>query len=214
MATDTLIHNLFDMLDDWRSLPAYQLERRADIFFALYLKEILKANIEDHPVIDYIIPEFPIRKGNLKVEKDNPRPNLSFKIDYLAVSVSSKTIFLVELKTENDSFSEKQKDMMDEICHWSVSELVENIISIKKASKSKKYNSLIDKLKEMGWIDNTGQIVSMQDYKMKVVYIMPNDKNVTDERLKIITFKEVIESIKSNEDGLTGRFITSLERWQ
>jgi hypothetical protein len=34
---------LFDLLDDWRRLPAYQLERRADIFFALHMEEIIRA---------------------------------------------------------------------------------------------------------------------------------------------------------------------------
>jgi len=41
MTTETLIDELFDKLDEWRSLPAYQLERRADIFFAIYLKDII-----------------------------------------------------------------------------------------------------------------------------------------------------------------------------
>lgn len=35
------IEEIFDWLDRWRQLPAYQLERRADIFFALYLPEII-----------------------------------------------------------------------------------------------------------------------------------------------------------------------------
>jgi hypothetical protein len=42
-------------MDEIRKLPAYQLERRADDFFALYLKEILqeKLNVK----IDTFIPE-------------------------------------------------------------------------------------------------------------------------------------------------------------
>ena len=32
---------LFDRLDEWRDFPNYQLERRADIFFSLYLVEAL-----------------------------------------------------------------------------------------------------------------------------------------------------------------------------
>jgi len=34
------IEKLFDLLDDWRRLPAYQLERRADIIFAVHLEKI------------------------------------------------------------------------------------------------------------------------------------------------------------------------------
>jgi len=33
------INELFDLLDDWRNLPSYQLERRADIFFAIHLEK-------------------------------------------------------------------------------------------------------------------------------------------------------------------------------
>jgi len=36
------INKLFDLMDDWRNLPAYQLERRADIFFAIHLEEIIE----------------------------------------------------------------------------------------------------------------------------------------------------------------------------
>jgi len=45
-----IIDNLFNLLDDWRTLPAYQLERRADIFFALYLDKILESGqiLEQH----------------------------------------------------------------------------------------------------------------------------------------------------------------------
>ena len=35
------IERVFELLDRWRHLPAYKLEPRADIFFALYLPEVL-----------------------------------------------------------------------------------------------------------------------------------------------------------------------------
>jgi hypothetical protein len=40
-----MISKLFHLLDNWRNLPSYQLERRADIFFALYLDKIIKSDI-------------------------------------------------------------------------------------------------------------------------------------------------------------------------
>ena len=43
---EQIISKIFDTLDDWRQLPAYQLERRADIFFGIYLEEILNENSE------------------------------------------------------------------------------------------------------------------------------------------------------------------------
>jgi hypothetical protein len=35
------LNQMFEMLDRWRHLPAYQLERRADILFAIYLPGFL-----------------------------------------------------------------------------------------------------------------------------------------------------------------------------
>jgi hypothetical protein len=35
------IQQLFENLDSWRHLPAYQLERRADVFFSVYLHPML-----------------------------------------------------------------------------------------------------------------------------------------------------------------------------
>ena len=32
---------VLELLDRWRHLPSYQLERRADVFFALYLPGIV-----------------------------------------------------------------------------------------------------------------------------------------------------------------------------
>ncbi len=211
MTTDTLINNLFDLLDDWRSLPAYQLERRADIFFAIYLKDIIKHKFENE--VEYIIPEFPVRKGHL-AEPEVSSDNLSFKIDYLAVSESSKTVFLIELKTDNLSIRKDQKETMEKIGKFDISILTDSVLKISKASKSIKYEALINKLTEMGWLDKEGKIVSKQDYTIKVVYIKPSFNDKTDIGLDIITFKEVIDSISQREDSLTQRFIKSLERWQ
>jgi hypothetical protein len=89
------------------------------------------------------------------------------------------------------------------------------VLKISKASKSKKYEALLKKQIEIGWIDKSGQIISKPEYKIQVVYIKPSFNEKTDKDLKkIITFKEVIESIRVNEDSLTQRFIKSLERWQ
>ena len=39
------IDKLFDCMDAWRHLPNYQLERRAGLFFSLYLTEALEAKL-------------------------------------------------------------------------------------------------------------------------------------------------------------------------
>jgi hypothetical protein len=83
------IEQLFDLLDHWRHLPAYQLERRADILFALYLPEFLSERL-GIPIRAEMIPEFPVRLGTIYPETvDN---NSSCKIDYLAFSVDGSQI--------------------------------------------------------------------------------------------------------------------------
>ena len=41
----TKIDTVFDSMDRWRHLPGYQLERRADLFFALYMAQASKRNL-------------------------------------------------------------------------------------------------------------------------------------------------------------------------
>ena len=51
------IDALFDRMDSWRHLPNYQLERRADLFFALYLSKALEAKL-GFPIRPELVPEF------------------------------------------------------------------------------------------------------------------------------------------------------------
>lgn len=72
------VDSLFNRLDDWRHLPSYQLERRADIFFSLYLAQALEDRyaVAMNPLL---VPEFPVRIGT--VWDGDPTINKSFKID-------------------------------------------------------------------------------------------------------------------------------------
>src|SRR5271157_6345504 len=96
------INDIFDNMDAWRHLPAYQLERRADIFFSIYLPDILAHKLGVN--ITGIIPEFPIRIGTIQSKVDI---NKSFKIDYLAKGNDINTIVFVELKTDEGSRRDK-----------------------------------------------------------------------------------------------------------
>ena len=94
----TNIKTVFDSLDHWKQLPSYQLERRADIFFSLYLPEILE-NALDTPISSTIVPEFPVKQ---------PQTNRSDKVDYLAVTADGRTLVFVELKTDDNSLRRTQ----------------------------------------------------------------------------------------------------------
>jgi hypothetical protein len=204
------IVELFDLLDKWRYFPAYQLERRADIFFAIYLKQIIQ-NKFGVP-IDAIIPEFPVRVGAI-IDKEI---NKSFKIDYLCVSQEKQIVFLVELKTDMLSRREKQDWYLKRAQEINVKGLVDGLFKIYAASNQKrKYNYLFHEMENLGWImDFEGTISSFDRmYKMEIIYIQP-EKHPDDTSSNVITYEDVIKVLKENPDEVSNRFIESLERWK
>ena len=59
-----LLINAFNALDEWRHFPAYQLERRVDVFFGLLLPQIVEAEFGWSRNNLCVIPEFPLHKGS------------------------------------------------------------------------------------------------------------------------------------------------------
>lgn len=89
---------IFDLLDKWRHFPSYQLERRADIFFAAFLPDLIDDKYKSIPRT--IIPEFPIRIGTIRPEIPI---NKSYKADYFILTEDPKYCVLIELKTDDTS---------------------------------------------------------------------------------------------------------------
>ena len=96
--TGPTIDRVFDTLEEWRRLPSYQLERRADIFFAMFLTDALEKHIKTE-LERFVIPELPLRKGTLRTNKGSNDLNRSVKLDYVVFSKDYKRVFFVELKT-------------------------------------------------------------------------------------------------------------------
>src|SRR5688500_4028707 len=95
---------IFVLLDEWRHLPNYQLERRVDVFFAAYLHAFLYSyhGVDLTPVM---ILAFPVRCGTIT---RGVSMNLSCKIDYLLVSCDDRQAVFAELKTDSASRRDKQ----------------------------------------------------------------------------------------------------------
>ena len=71
----------FEMLQDWKLLPAYRAEPRIDSFIGYYLKEILSDKLKDQ--INGIIPEFPLRLGTINPNiNDKNYADRSYKVDF------------------------------------------------------------------------------------------------------------------------------------
>jgi len=204
----TQIEKVFEILNDWRLLPNYQLERRADIFFALYLPEIINQNKQKFGIeitYDNIIPEFPLRKGTIFPKENIDKPNQSVKVDY-AVITSSKVIF-IELKTDNNSVNQDQIDYLEKAKEAKFTHLIEGVRLIEEKTKQKKkYKHLLEKLDEFDL---------STEKEIGIVYILPQeDELLKKKEIPMITFAEVIEAIKGNKDELTRHFIESLKKWQ
>ena len=225
-------------------MPKYQLERRADIFFAIYLEEILKRCLEGNPEIDLIIPEFPIRKDET---------NLSCNIDYLCISKNK--LYFIEFKTDNDSVNDEQYNLMKGSDKQKAVDFINGIIALtlqenskskRKLAKWRKYIYLFQIFEENGLLNNDynfkddiknninnpkkkkstrndinkkiNEVKLIDDYdsyNVESVYILPKkDDNI---KCNQITFQEIIKGFNEDDfkkDTFLKRFIDSLKKWE
>ena len=204
------IAEIFRLLNDWRGLPSYKLEPRVDIFFALYLPEILMHNIKElkGEIIthDNIIPEFPLLKK--RFDKDNyvkkRDGNRSKKADYAVFS--KNRLYLIELKTDMGSIDKKQENYMIQATTVPPSELIRDINEVVVTQQNKKYgpkyNYLSTKLSNLCEQFSPTEVVA--------VYIQPELQNNQNEQLKTITFEQIYKEVSS----LDKDFCTALEWWE
>ena len=162
-----LLGRAFKALDEWRHLPAYQLERRVDVFFGLLLPTIVEAEFGPKKEHSRIIPEFPLHKRLLGLSsgsRETDNNNQSIKVDFAVFCKGSeqKHIFLVELKTDNRSIDCKQLSRMKKAKDAQAETLLNGVIECARYSKSpRKYAHLIWKLHEIGCITSSCDLTVM-----------------------------------------------------
>ena len=224
--SEITVEQAFELMDEWRHLPAYQLERRADIFFALFLPEVLGKHFEI-PMNPILVPEFPIK---------NPENNQSSKIDYLALQQSRdrkpKRAFLVELKTDMSSRREEQDRVLGYAVHRQMKKLVLDVIEICRAtSERSKYVHLLMLLSKVelicepieykdvhsftgrefsNFLDKIKATVEAKEHwpTLRAIYIQPTQPEPAD----IIDFNEFAERVEKR--GKIGDlFAKRLRNW-
>ena len=212
-------------MDEWRHLPNYQLERRADLFFSLYLPEVLSEKL-GFPVLDRIIPEFPVRIGT--IYPDIPIDK-SYKLDYVALAADAGKAILVELKTEGMSRRDKQDNYLQAACDVGFKALVEGVIEIFCATNAKrKYFVLLDLMESMELIRIPKELRTIMSRRhlqgateasrlievtacpatSLIVYIQPNSEGD-----RIISFEEFRGVVQRYDDPVSSRFAKSLSEW-
>ncbi|MBC8217855.1 MAG: hypothetical protein H8E73_05265 [Planctomycetes bacterium] len=219
------ITQLFDRMDSWRHLPNYQLERRADLLFSLYLPEVLKEKL-GFAIMPDLIPEFPLRIGTIYPKTDS---NRSFKIDYLALSTDGKQAVFVELKTDGGSLNKKQNEYLAAAKQTGLFTLLEGLLTIFKATDAKrKYSHLLNALGQMGLLDipNTMYDIIARDslqgiteasgdirvtcavQQGHIIYVQPNGQGPD-----IISFDDFRTVVLRHDDTVSSRFAQSLQEW-
>ena len=215
---EVTIGQVFGLMDRWRHLPAYQLERRADVFFALFLPEVLGKHF-DVEVSPLLIPEFPVKK------RDN---NQSNNVDYLALEQpqdgNPKRAFLVELKTDMGSRRQEQDRVLRCAVDRGMKKLILGVLEICRATNDKpKYVHLLKLLSEVGLVEyrdglwpvrqGFSRILDEVEAKVEQKVQWPSLEVVYVQPLRgVIDFNEFAEAIEGQGD--IGRlFARSLREW-
>lgn len=217
----TEVGQVLELLDRWRHFPSYQLERRADVFFALYLPGIVEhaTGVEVDPLV---IPEFPIKR------EDN---NQSTKVDYFVLSRDRRAAFLVEFKTEMESRRIEQDAYLKLAKTRGMNVLLSHIPWMAAASPQKaKYVHLLAALQELGLVrvpsdledfafpdvqrGITKRLEAVEalptDAEVRVVYLQPQDDGTGG----VISFDTVAEYLRTLGDPLAATLAGYVERWR
>ena len=198
------LERVLALLDKWRHLPAYQLERRVDVIFALFLPEVLEKRFGTSNL--RLIPEFPIKKSLLSAYRDD-KTEQSINVDYLAVSEDLTRAFLIELKTDMTSIKEEQlKDLESAKCQGMVNILcgLKSIAKSDSVTRNKiirgKYYHLLMELKRLGLIQipNVGDFDNLmnakrlnhEDYKHRIGEVKIESVHETRMDIVFVTPKE------------------------
>ncbi|MYC06965.1 MAG: hypothetical protein F4X57_07315 [Chloroflexi bacterium] len=196
------MNDFFGLLDKWRHFPAFPLEARSEVFFALFLPTVLESHFKKDGVKikPQVIPQFPLKK------EDN---NQSNNVDFFALSDNGECAFLIELKTDMASISKEQACYLKRAMKKDVDETLADITKISQRSEQKeKYRHLLSALREL-----EADLPKLR-IKPEVVYIQPRPckKNKVD-GFKYIYFAEFAEIVESQGD-MGGLFAGYLRKWR
>jgi hypothetical protein len=195
------IHQLFANLDSRRHLPSYQLERRADVFFSIYLPEYL--NQRRGYDVQMVIPDFPIRVGTVRPLTDN---NKSFKIDYFVKVSNPSMVILVKLKTDIRSRRSEQDWYLAEAKKRGVRQFLIGLKKIVAATSPKsQFDYLLRSLECAGLIqfsDKRDFHILDGKHEISPMYIQPNATSSDN----VITFAELADFVSEKSDDLSQRF--------
>ena len=213
------LESVLCLLDRWRHLPAYQLERRVDVLFALFLPEVLEKHFGTSNVC--LIPEFPIKKSLLRTDTTAQ----SINVDFLGIARESdgkERAYLVELKTDMASRREDQAEDLGRAVNAGLKELVEGVIEIARNAAhrhKKKYGHLLYLLSELDLVECQGDPLDVGGYEvvdrkedwpcLELVYVQPK----APPKMTMIGFDDFAAKIEEDGSDIGRKFAGYLREW-
>lgn len=220
------LNTVFGHLDRWRHFPAYQLERRADIFFSVYMKGIIEETT-GVALEDEIVPELPIKRDLIWPDRATDQ---SVKVDYALFARDRSRVLFVELKTDAGSRRGAQDDYLEAAKRIGFRRIADGIRSIMLATDAhQKYHHLATALARLGFLElpaeRSGYLfptprqglmrllesvsVTPLDPAVDVIYVQP--RAVAGERS--IGFADFAAYVERFPDPLSQAFAKHLRAW-
>jgi len=218
---------IFSRLGRWRHFPNYQLERRADIFFSIYLVEYFQ-NLLKPTLQDIVIPEFPIKRD---LVWKAPPSQKSVKVDYVLFAQDHSLVLFVELKTAIASRREEQDNYLDISAKRPFAEILQGVKEISIHTKYKqKYFHLLSDLSQAGFLTLPSDLESFLFPRVKrgvrrvleQIQILPHSPQTAVYYLQpdyygqasnVISFNDFANFISKYDDEFTRLFTSSLGDW-
>lgn len=218
---------LFDNLDRFRHLPAYQLERRADAFFSVYLPGLVE-EVTGVPLEDEILPELPIKRELVWAELPTHQ---SVKVDYALFSKDRRQVFFVELKTDVGSRRDAQDEYLEAATQLGFRKVLQGICDIFPKTKSyQKYCHLAATLSRLGYLELPPDLADFayptprrglterlaairprgEDSSIEVLYVQPH----ATEGNRSIDFDQVAAYVARRPDPVSQAFAMHLLKWK
>jgi len=218
---------VFANLDRWRHLPNYQLERRADVFFSVYLRGLVE-EITGVALEDVIIPELPIKRDLIWSDLATDK---SVKVDYVLFARDRARVFFVELKTDGGSRRDAQDHYLETAKQLGFRKIVDGLCSIvRKTTAHQKYHHLLSALSGLGYVTMPADIrdflypapkvglserlrhvhATEADSAIEVMYVQPA-ATLGD---RCIDFDQFATFVERHDDPLSRVFASHLRRWR
>lgn len=220
------LDTVFANLDRWRNFPGYQLERRTDIFFSVYLKGLLE-EVTGTPLEEEMIPELPVKLNLVWAERLG---NKSVKVDYALFAKDRSRVYFIELKTHGGSRRDAQDHYLATSERLGFRAIVGGFCSILLETKAhQKYHHLTAALARLGYLTLPADLaahiypqpkrglterlraiqVSALESSVEVLYVQPNPT----EGVRSIDFAQFAEFVGRHDDPLSKVFATHLLSW-